>query len=302
MDHLAQRCGVTAAAALAAAGLVAGLTSMSQPLADVQIRDFDLSAINVDTGPAVETVENHVRPDLAGTGDGGTAHVSLGDVLWNGGNDDLLGGGSESTGELTISDELAKDLAGGGLDTQALQQGVAGVLESIEAGVVGGTVGPTTTSVLGGTEQAMGAAAATLLAGLAVDLPLAYQSLTAAVAAMEAQLNSALVEAQLMAAERLFGDSPEANEAVNWIFSINNTLLAQNESAFNSLFGIPFDAHTSLLGHFEPGLADADWSTLFGLSPTEFTDVINAIQAENMTLLGSIDWADLFGGLFGGLF
>ena len=31
-------------------------------------------------------------------------------------------------------------------------------------------------------------------------------------------------------------------------------------------------------------------------------DVINAIQAENMTLLGSIDWADLFGGLFGGLF
>lgn len=298
MDHLAQRCGATAAAALAAAGIVAALTSMSQPLADVQIRDFDLSAINVDTSSPVETVENHVRPDLAGAGDGGGgAHVSLGEVLLGGGNDDLLGGGSQSTGELSSDDEAIKLLSAGGLDPLVLQQGVAGVVEAVEAGAVGGTVGPTTTSVLGG-EQAIGAAAATLFTSIAADLPVAYQTITTAVAAMEAELNSALVNAQLAAADRLFGDSPEVNDAVNWIFSVNNTLLAQNESAFNSLFGIPFDAHTSLLGHFEPGLSEADWSTLFGLSPNEFSDVVNAIQADNISLLGSIDWAGLFGGLF----
>ncbi|MEB3031387.1 hypothetical protein [[Mycobacterium] nativiensis] len=289
-----------AAAALAAGGLVTALTSMTPPLPDVQIRDFDLAATrNVDTTQLLETVENHVRPDLSGAGEGDGQQISLGELLLGPGSGDL-GIGSTSEGNLVIDDEAVKALMGGGLDPQTLYD--AGLtIAPIDLGPVvgvGAATAPTTAGALGGSEQAIGAAAASVLSGMALALPAAYQAMTSAVASIEADLNNALVNAQMEAAEKLFGDNPEVNDVVNWIFTVNNTLLAQNESAFNSLFGIPFDAHTSLLSHLDTGMADADWSVLLGLTPGEFDEIVNAIQADNFSLLGSIDWAGLFASLF----
>ncbi|MEB3021089.1 hypothetical protein [[Mycobacterium] crassicus] len=290
-----------AAAALAAGGLITALTSMTQPLPDVQIRDFDLAATrNVDTSQLLETVENHIRPDLSGAGEGDGQNISLGDLLFGHGSGDL-GVGSNSSGDLVLDDEAVKALIGGGLDPQTLHD--AGLtIAPIDLGAVGGAgaavATPTTSGVLGGSEQAISAAAASMLSGMALALPAAYQAMTSAVAAIEADLNNALVNAQMEAADKLFGDNPEVNDVVNWIFTVNNTLLAQNESAFNSLFGIPFDAHTSLLGHLDTGMAEADWSVLLGLSPGEFDEIVNAIQSDNFSLLGSIDWAGLFASLF----
>lgn len=293
MEHLAHRCATVAAAALAVGGLVAALTPMTQSPPDLQIRDFDLAAVrNVDAGPVVDVAENHVRADLAGTGDPDTQQISLGDLLLGRGEGDVGDGSTFNAGDL--DQNALSELLGGGFDPQSM---LAVVPPDVD---LGGVVTPTA-GVFGGTEQAAGTAAASAVTGIAValqGLPAAYQAFAAAVAAIESDLNSSLVAAQVAAAEQLFGDNPEVNDVVNWIYSVNNTLLAQNESAFNSLFGIPFDAHSSLLGHLDPGLADADWNVLLGLSPDDFNDIVQALQADNMSLLGSIDWASWFSGLF----
>lgn len=298
MEHLAQRCAAMAAAALTTGGLIAALTSMAQqPLADVQIRDFDLVGFptaHVDTGPPVETTENHYGPQGFGPDGSETPHNSLSDLLFDRGEGDLGAGGSVNIGEL--ENELNALLSGGGgLDPQ---NPLGLVPPDIDPGVVPGIGSSTTAGVFGGTETTAGAAAVTALSTMLMGLPVAYQAFTTAIASMEAELNAALVQAQQAAADQLFGDNPEVNDVVNWIFTVNNTVLAQNESAFNGLLGIGFDAHSSLLSHLDPGVAGADWSVLFGLSPDEFNEIINVLQADNISLLGSIDWAGLFNGLF----
>lgn len=293
MEHLARRGATAAVAALAVGGLVAVLTPTNQSLPDVQIRDFGLAAANIDAQPAVDIVENHVRPDMIGGGGYDDQHINLGDLLLGQGDTELGEGADFNLGDL---DENALNaLLGGSLDPQAL----AGVIppDFDFSGIAPPTVG----GAFSGAEQAAGAAAASAVTGIALamqGLPAAYDALTTAVAAIEADLNSTLVEAQTAAAERLFGDNSDVIDVVNWIYSVNNTLLANTQSAFNNLFGIPFDAHASLLGHLDPDLADADWSVVLGLSPDELNDIINAIQADNMSLLGSIDWAAWFASLF----
>lgn len=294
MEHLAHRCAIVAAAALAVGGLVATLTPMTQSLPDVQIRDFDLVAANVDPHPQLDIVENHVRPEMVGSGGAEGQYINLGDLLFGPG-DGSLGADSElNVGELNES--VLNQLSGGNFDPQILPIGLPG---GSDIGVV---VAPASGTFSGGSEQAVGSAAASAFAGIAMALnwlPEAQQALNAGILAMEMQFNSALVAAQQAAAERLFGDNPEFNDAVNWIFSLNNSVLAHNEDAFNSLFGISFDTQESLLGHFDPEITQVDLAAMIGFSPDDFNEIVDAIQADNLwLLLGNIDWAGIFAGLF----
>lgn len=294
MEHLAHRCATVAAAALGVGSLVAVLTSMTPALPDVQIRDIDLAAANVDVSPGLDVIENHVRPDFVGGG-AGDQEINLGSLLFDSGDGAYGVGSTFDGGELDGS--ALNELSGGSFDPQNLPLGLPSFLPDL-----GGLEIPGTGAFSGGTGQAANIAAADVATGLGLimqAIPDAQQAMNSAIIAMEAEFNSALVAAQQAAAERLFGDNPEFNDAVNWIFSINNTVLAQNEAAFNELFGISFDTHDSLLGHFDPAILDTDWTTLLGFSPDEFNEVVNAIQGDNLALLlGSIDWDALFGGLF----
>lgn len=293
MESLAYRCTTVAAAALTVGGLVALLNPVTPSLPDVQIRDVDLVAANVDGHPVLDIVENHIRPDIVG-GVGEEQHINLGDLLFGPGDGSLATGSTFNVGNLDES--LFNELAGGNFDPQNLPLGVP---FGVDLGVF---EAPTSGTFSGGSEQAAGTAAATALTGIALmmpGIPEMQQALNSAIITMESEFNSSLVAAQEAAAERLFGDNPEVNDVVTWIFSLNNTVLAHNQDAFNSLFGISFDTQSSLLSNFAPELAEMDWNTLLGFSPEEFNDIVNAIQADNLALLlGHIDWSDWFSGLF----
>ncbi|WP_233424655.1 hypothetical protein [Mycolicibacter heraklionensis] len=294
MEHLARRCATVAAAALGVSGLVAVLTSMTPALPDVQIRDIDLAAANLDVTPGLDVIENHVRPDFVGSGGADGPYINLGSLLFGGGDDAYGVGSAFNAGDLDAT--VLNELTGGSFDPQNLPLGAPFTPD------LSGLELPGAGAFSGGTEQTANTAAADAVANFSLllqGLPDPQQTLSAAVIAMESGFNSALVAAQQAAAERLFGDNPEFNDVVNWIFSLNNTVLAQNEAAFNDLMGISFDTHDSLLGHFDPAILDADWTTMLGLSPDAFNDIVNAIQGDNLALLlGSIDWDGLFAGLF----
>lgn len=296
MEYLAHRCAAVATAAFAVGGVVATLTSTAPSLPDVQVRDFDLAAANVDPHPVVDIVENHVRPDMVGGGAAAGHEISLGDLLFGPGEGSLGDGSTFDVGELDQT--VLNELSGGNFDPQILS-GSGGVSFDADLGAV---ATPTVGLFGGGSEQAAVAAATNAVTGMALILdgiPAAQQGLNAAIVAMQAEFNSALVAAQQAAADRLFGDSPELNEVVNWIFYLNNTVLADQQAILNSALGITFDAHGSLLGSFAPEIADLEWSTLLGFSPEEFDQIIDAIQADNLwLLLGTIDWEGLFAGLF----
>ncbi|ORA98917.1 hypothetical protein BST33_15420 [Mycolicibacter minnesotensis] len=260
----------------------------------MQIRDFDLAAAHIDLNPALDIVENHVRPDYLGGGGADGPHIDLGDLFFGGGDDALGVGSAFSAGEL--SEVLLNQLAGGNFDPQELPLGVPYTPSLGSVQLPSGGLFP------GGTEQAINAAAADAVANFGVflqGLPDPQQLLSTAVITAQLGFNTALVAAQQAAVDRLFGDSPEINDAVNWIFSVNNTVLAQNEESFNNLFGISFDPRESLLGHFDPQIIEADWAATLGFNTDDFNEIVEAIQSDNlMLLLGSIDWEDLFGGLF----
>lgn len=293
MEYLAHRCATVAAAALGVGSVVVVLTSMTPALPDVQIRDIDLAAANVDVSPGLDIIENHVRPDIVGGG-ADAQEINLGSLLFGGGDGGYGVGSTFHAGELDES--VLNELTGGSFDPQNLPLGVPFTPD------LGGLEIPGAGAFSGGSGQSASIAAADAAAGFGLILqaiPDAQQAMNAAIVAMEAEFNSALVAAQQAAAERLFGDNPEFNDVVNWIFSLNNTVLAQNEAAFNNMLGISFDTHDSLLGHFDPAILNTDWTTLLGFSPDEFNEIVNAIQGDNLVLLlGSIDWDGLFGGLF----
>ena len=294
MEYLAHRCATVTAAALGVGSLVAVLTSMTPALPDVQIRDIDLAAANVDVSPGLDVIENHVRPDIVGTGGADAQDINLGSLLFGSGDDAYGVGSTYNAGGL--DETVLNELTGGSFDPQNLPLGLPFTpdLSGLEA-TTGGALS-------GGTEQTANSAAAAAISNMSLFLqafPDPQQTMTAAVIAVESGFNDALVAAQQAAADRLFGDSPEVNDVVNWIFSLNNTVLAQNEAAFNNLLGVSFDTHDSLLGHFDPAILNADWTTLLGFSPDEFNEIVNAIQGDNLALLlGNIDWDGLFGGLF----
>ena len=294
MEYLAHRCGTVAAAALGVGGLVAVLTSMTPAMPDVQIRDIDLAAANVDVSPGLDVIENHVRPDFVGNGGADAQEINLGSLLFGSGDDAFGVGSTFSAGE--VDETVLNELTGGSFDPQNLPIGVPFTPD------LSGLEIPGAGAFSGGTSQAANIAAADAAAGFSLMLqaiPDAREAMNAAIVAMQADFNNALVEAQQAAAERLAGDNPELNDVVNWIFSLNNTVLAQNEAAFNNMLGISFDTHDSLLGHFDPAILDTDWTTMLGFSPDAFNDIVNMIQGDNLALLlDGIDWDGFFAGLF----
>lgn len=294
MEYLAHRCGTVAAAALGVGGLVAVLTSMTPAMPDVQIRDIDLAAANVDVSPGLDVIENHVRPDFVGNGGADAQEINLGSLLFGSGDDAFGVGSTFNAGE--VDETVLNELTGGSFDPQNLPIGVPFTPD------LGGLEIPGAGAFSGGTSQAANIAAADAAAGFSLMLqaiPDAREAMNAAIVAMQADFNNALVEAQQAAAERLAGDNPELNDVVNWIFSLNNTVLAQNEAAFNNMLGISFDTHDSLLGHFDPAILDTDWTTMLGFSPDAFNDIVNMIQGDNLALLlDGIDWDGFFAGLF----
>ncbi|MGB3473445.1 MAG: hypothetical protein WBA69_01535 [Mycobacterium sp.] len=294
MEYLAHRCGTVAAAALGVGGLVAVLTSMTPAMPDVQIRDIDLAAANIDVSPGLDVIENHVRPDFVGNGGADAQEINLGSLLFGSGDDAFGVGSTFNAGE--VDETVLNELTGGSFDPQSLPIGVPFTPD------LGGLEIPGAGAFSGGTSQAANIAAADAAAGFSLMLqaiPDAREAMNAAIVAMQADFNNALVEAQQAAAERLAGDNPELNDVVNWIFSLNNTVLAQNEAAFNNMLGISFDTHDSLLGHFDPAILDTDWTTMLGFSPDAFNDIVNMIQGDNLALLlDGIDWDGFFAGLF----
>lgn len=294
MEYLTHRCATVTVAALGVGSLVAVLTSMTPALPDVQIRDIDLTAVNIDVTPSLELIENHVRPDIVGSIGAEAEYINVGSVLF-GGSGDVYGAGSTFDAG-AVDESVVNELLGGSFDPQNLPIGVPftpdlGGLELPSAGVFGG-----------GSGQAANAAVADMAANFSFilqALPDAQQVFNASIVAMEAEFNRALVEAQMAAAERLFGDNPEFDDLVNWIFSLNNSVLAQNEAAFNAMMGISYNPQDSLLGHFDPEILNADWATMLGFSPDQINEVVDAIQGDNLSLLlGSIDWDWLLDGLF----
>ncbi|SNV62741.1 Uncharacterised protein [Mycolicibacter terrae] len=282
MEHLAHRCASVAAAALAVGGLVAALTPATQSPPDVQIHDFDMVAANVDANPVIETIENHVRPDMTGSGSGDIPQISLGDVLTGNGEGDLGDGSTFNAGDLDESALNALLGGGGGFDAQS----VAG---AIPMGPDLGAFGAPTVGVFGGTEQAASSVATSAFAGISMalqDLPAAYQSLLSGIATAELAFNSALMEAQLGVVGQ-FDDGSPASEIAHFIFIANNSIVAQNEQALNSLLGIDLgsaELQNSLFGDFDPGVAafGADWDALLAsFSP----DVVSAVLHDNLALL-----------------
>lgn len=283
MEHLARRCATVATAAIAVGGLVTALTSTTPSLPDVQIHDIDMAAANVDTNSIIETIENHVRPDTAGSG--GTdeiQQINLGDLLTGNGDGELGDGSPFNAGDLDQSALDAVLSESGGFDAQS-------VMGTVPFGPDLGVLGVPSVSAFTGTETAASSAAASAFAGIALalnGLPAAYQSLLTGIASAELAFNNALVEAQLGVVGQL-DDGSAASEIAHFIFLANNSIIAQNEHALNSLLGIDLSGdalHNSLFGDFDAGSAafGADWDALLAsFSP----DVVSAVLHDNLALL-----------------
>lgn len=309
MEQVANRCIAAAAAGLTMGGLIAAIASVTPSLPDVQVRDLGLTAsLQISPNVQVETVENHIRPDLVGAGDLDHAQNGLADVLYGRGEGSLQGltDPTSNTSEFTLDQNELTNLLGGGFAPEAIRQGL--ILDPIVPGVT--IPGVTGTATAGGAAAANEAGAAnmintmsTAVMGLAQSLPLAQQAFSSGVAAAELQFNNALVDAQTAAVDR-FGASSEVTEVVNWMFNLNNSVIAHNEAQMNSLLGITLDPaalQASLLTVSDPTGAAAEqaWNALTALNPDEFASVVHAIQGDSLAvLLGSVDWSSLFPGIF----
>ncbi|MBS9535562.1 hypothetical protein KIH27_18410 [Mycobacterium sp. M1] len=309
MDHVANRCVVASAAALVAGGLIVGLApTMLESLPDVQVRDVDLSAINVHANAVADTVENHVRPDTAGVGDFAQHQFNLGDLLFGRGDDAFggLNGSSPDLSDLALDEEALKSLLGGGLDPAMFQ----GLLPTIDAGapnigVPGGVFGGSDASSAASAASAAGSAATAAITAAVQGLSAAQQAFTAGVAQAELQLNESLVQAQAAAAQQLSGDNPELSSVISVIFNANNTVLAHDEAALNSILGVNLggsELQSSLLASFDSdsAAAQADWGNfLQTFSSADIEDLLRAFQADNLIpVLTDMDWGSLFTGLF----
>lgn len=282
MEHLAHRCATVAAAAIAVGGLITALTPATQSLPDLQIRDFDMAAANVDTNPIIETIENHVRPEMVGIGGGNEQQINLGDVLMGHGEGELGDGSTFNAGDLDESALHALLGEGGGFDAQS-------VMGTMPFGPDLGVLGAPAVSAFSGGEQAAGNAAASAVLGISLalqGLPAAYQSVLSGIASAELAFNNALMEAQLGVVGQ-FDDGSPASELAHFIFIANNSIVAQNEQALNNLLGIDIGGaalQNSLFGDFDPGSAafGADWDALLAsFSP----DVVSAVLHDNLALL-----------------
>lgn len=300
MDQIPRRC-LGAAAALTVSGMVAAITAVSPSLPDVQVRDFDLTASLVpNIASPVETFDDHVQPDLAGTGDLSQPQLGLGDLVLDHGAGSLNGvtDPSANFSDLSIDQNLLNNLLGGGFDANAIHDSLATVPGADAAGFDGSGLGGAFGANDQGTANVANAASAFVYTA-AQGLPAAYTAFTQGVASLEGQLNSALVEAQAEALDKLLPGSVDS-DIVNGIFHVNNTVLAHNEDALNSLLGVSApDAIQSLLSGFGgANAADATWNTLMTLGPSDFTSIVNAVQADNLiVLLGSLSWTSLFPGM-----
>lgn len=292
MERVAHRCiGAVAVGltGLAMGGLIVGLAPVMTALPDVQVRDFGLTAnLQVNLDSQIETVENHIRPDLAGGGGVDHAQVGLADLLFDRSAGTLNGltDSTSNTSDFTLDQNELSNLLGGGFAPEALRQGLLLDPISIDAGIPnsGASGGVFSVNDPGGANAA-GAAAASIT-GLVQSLPLAQQAFTSAIATAELQLNNALVDAQVNVIQNVGGDNT-ASDIASWIFNANNAVLAQNEMALNSLLSVgvnPDTIQSSLLADFAPGsaAAEADWNALVaGFSPAD----VSAVLHDNLVLL-----------------
>lgn len=302
MDQIARRC-LGAAAALTASGVVAAITSVSPSLPDVQVRDFGLAASLVpDVGSPIEAVEDHVQPDLTGTGDLSQPQLGLGDMVLDHGAGSLNGitDPSSNLSDLAVDQNLLSSLIGGGFDADAIHDSLAIAPGADAAGFDGSGLG----GAFGANDQGatnVANAASAFIYTATQGLPAAYQAFTQGVASVEEQLNTSLVDAQTQALDQLVPGSIDS-DIVSGIFHLNNTVLAHNEDALNNLLGVSLtpDAVQSLLGDFGgSNAAEATWNALMTLGPSDFTSIVNAVQADNLlVLLDSLNWTNLFPGLF----
>ncbi|MDQ2628634.1 hypothetical protein [Mycolicibacter senuensis] len=249
----------------------------------MQVHDIDMAAANVDTNAIIETIENHVRPDMVGSG--GTdqiQQIDLGDLLTGNGDGDLGDGATFNAGDLDQSALDALLSEGGGFDAQS-------VLGTVAFAPDLGVLGVPSAGAFAGTESAAGSAAAGAFAGIALalnGLPAAYQSLLSGIASAELAFNSALVEAQLGVLGQL-DDGDAASEIAHFIFLANNSIVAQSQYALNSMLGIDLSGaalHDSLFGDFDASSAafGADWDALLA----SFTpEVVSAVLHDNLALL-----------------
>ncbi|MEO8814603.1 MAG: hypothetical protein ABI307_02875 [Mycobacterium sp.] len=305
MEQVARRWVTLTAAALTAGGLVVALAPVMESLPDVQIRDFDLAAsLQNNPQPQIDTIENHIRPDLVGTGDVDQSHVGLGDLLFGRDYGTLNGftDPTSATSELTLDQNLLSSLLGAGFDPEALRDGLLLSPNLSDPADLNGIT--PTSGLFGGNDQGAANAGAAFVTSIAQALPAAQQALYAGIAAAELEFNNALTSAQATAVEQLGGGS-NVTEAANWIFTANNTMLVHDEVGLNNLLGLNLDTasiQNSLLAEFDPGgaAAQTDWNSLLtALTPADFNDIIAALQADNVSLLlGSMDWSSLFPGVF----
>jgi hypothetical protein len=304
MEQVARRYITAAAAVTAAAGLIAAIPALTPSLPDVQVRGTDLTANVSDLpGSEVTALYDVIQQEFSGNTDAVQNAIAPGEVF-SGDDGIAFGGGDPSltADDTTVDPSLVTGLLGGSFDPAVIS---AGPLVGVEPGV--NAVGGGTSGGLFGGTDALTSAAVSFIALSAADLvpalQAAYQGFTSAVVAAEMAYNDALVNTQVDTVERFFGSGNTASDFISWIFSNNNMLLAQNETALNNLIGANFDPdaiHGSLVTALNAqGFTLDDWAVLLGVSPDELSQVVSAAQSSDLwTLLDGFGLAGIFPGLF----
>lgn len=304
MDQVASRY-LTAATALAAAGLVGVVPIATPALPDIQVRAVGLAANAADLADAqINALYDHIQQEFSGGVDL-SPEIGAGQLPADGG-DAALGGIGDAVfngDDVTLDDNAVTDIVGGGFDPGLLDEGAVAAVSAPDVYTLGGTG---SVGALNLNENIV-AAATNFFALSAVDLlpamQAAYQGFTSGVIAAELALNSALVGSQLDTVEQFFGTDSITNDFVSWILSVNNASLAQTEIALNSLLGAQFDPaliHGSLVdGLNADGFTLGDWAALLGVSPDELSQFIAYFEGSDLfAALSGLDWTSLFPGLF----
>ncbi|HEU4363277.1 MAG TPA: hypothetical protein VFR27_17470 [Mycobacterium sp.] len=305
MDQVARRYTAAAAAVTAVAGLIAAVPTVSPSLPDVQVRATDLTANVSDLqGSEITALYEHVQQEFSGPSDAVQSAIGPGDLFADQ-NDLGLGGGSPTLNidDLTLDENSLNNLIGAGFDPTIFQGPPITAIDPATGNVFDGN---TSSGLFGANDQSVAAAASFISITAADVLPglqAAYQSMTEGLVTAEMAYNSALVDTQLATVDRFFGTDNPASDFINWVLSLNNTSLAQAETAVNSLLGANFDPDAiqgSLVTALNSdGFTLSDWAGLLGISPDDLSQIVSAAEGSNLFgLLGGMDLGSLFQSIF----
>lgn len=302
MEEAGRRYLTAAAALIAAAGLVAAVPAVILSLPDVQVRETELAASVADLqGSEISALYEQAQQEFSGPTDAVQNAIGPGDLFSD--HEDLgLDGGSPTLNvdDLTLAENALSNLIGAGFDPTVIQGPPITGIDPTNANIFDGN---TPGGLFGANDQGVSSAAASVISIFAADaipaLQAAYQSATESLVAAEMAYNSALVNAQIETVDRFFGTNSPAGDFINWVLSLNNTTLAQTETALNSLLGANFDPEAiqgSLVGALNSGgFTLNDWAGLLGMSPDALGQAVNAADASNLFgFLGALDLPHLF--------